>query len=57
VAVAVAVNAAVVGMHASALLYNIIMGIPLLYNNGYPIIMGHNICLILGLILSVLTVV
>jgi hypothetical protein len=37
-----------VGLHARALLYNIISGISLLYNNGFPIIMGHKIHVILG---------
>jgi hypothetical protein len=35
------------GLHARALLYNIIPGISLLYNNGFPIIMGHKIHVIL----------
>ena len=37
-----------IGLHAPALLYNIIPGISLLYNNGFPIIMGHKIHVILG---------
>jgi hypothetical protein len=37
-----------VGLHAPALLYNIIPGISLYNNNGFPIIMGHKIHVILG---------
>ena len=37
-----------VGLHAPVLLYNIIPGISLLYNNGFPIIIGHKIHVILG---------
>jgi hypothetical protein len=41
-------SAVQLGLHAPALLYNIIPGISLLYNNGFPIIMGHKIHVILG---------
>jgi hypothetical protein len=37
-----------IGLHAPALLYNIIPGISLYNNNGFPIIMGHKIHVILG---------
>jgi hypothetical protein len=36
------------GLHAPALLYNIIPGISLLYNNRFPIIISHKIHVILG---------